>query len=167
MSLQNERPDMLDVMPSQDRALVIPDWLVPKSQWETRAIRIAENLTEGGDVVTALIYVKQLAEMLAVAEEKLKDRVMMKVNKPIEYAGVKVEVRNKAPKYDFGNNTRRNQMVAEIDLRKGELKTYEKWLASIKEPTPDPNTGEIVSPAKVVELGCTIAVTFPKGGSHE
>ena len=166
MSEARTNPESTDSKPEpylgkSDKALAIPLHVIPKSQWGSRAERIVSNILDNVDCLTAFVVIRQLKEISEVVLKQLEPMVVDKVAKEVEVAGAKIAIRNKAKVYEY-TSTRLEQMESEVELKKGEIKNYKAWMENIEHPMPDPNTGELIEPAKLIEAGCTVAVTFPK-----
>ena len=80
----------------------------------------------------------------------------------VDYAGAQITKQNR-PKYDFKECMSSRWLEASQNLMKAksDLKTVEDWIKTLKEPTPDTLTGEMVNPPRV-ENTEVLMIKLPK-----
>lgn len=167
---------------TSDKALAIPQFVIPKSQWPDRVVRIVGNLIDRYDTIHAFLFIKQLNEITAAALKeplfhlegmespvRLIELVVNKMTgKELEIEGATLKQKRGEAVWEYGSDYLR-QLEAESLAKKQDYETakkavddYKAFLEAISVPTPSPRNGDIEQPAKLVSQGVTVSVTFPK-----
>ena len=142
--------------------LNVPLRVIPKNGWTHSAAQIVERLLETLDSPTAYIIIRQLQEICKESLTQLESRVILKIpGKKLEVLGAEIAMKAKAKKYKY-ESSHLNQLEADLEYKKNEVKLYQQWMENLKEPTADPSTGEVIKPAELLEGGVCLSVTFPK-----
>lgn len=147
--------------------LLIPEIKLTKAGIADAGARMAQIVDENGDVnpLSAYIRLRALRDAIDVALDGLKGTALDAAERDPQESlhGVSWQIRVGATKYDYGNDPVWAELQASEKATAGQRRKREAFLKSLPNDMVDPETGEFVSPAAVVDVGAaTLALIFPK-----
>src|ERR1051326_3708331 len=168
MSAARDNPEIFPNDPEQSTLIAeSPDERFPVTVAKNESDRIAyaQKLNHSGlmefDALQWQIVLKNAEAIIKLAQEINKEDAIGKLEgKEAEMLGCKVAQR-RAVEYEYAH-PRLAEIENEIESLKNEGKKIKLMLQSMKKPMADPDTGEMIEPAKKLRDGVTIAITLPK-----
>lgn len=122
---------------------------------------ITETL-ETGNVAQTYAQVRWAQEVLELVMRGLQKHVMD--NPPTDTyhtGGMKLEVHSRR-EYEYTHDTAWREAQHSEKVAAETRKAREKFLQSLTEPLADPNTGELIEPARLLAMKTYIRCTIPK-----
>lgn len=130
-----------------------------------QAKKFAERLLQEHDALTAYVFIKQTETIAKQAMELLKNAAInaasdVGAEKEITVGSAKIKTR-RVTEYEY-YHPRLTSIETEMKKLTEEEKNIKLVLRNLKSDIADPETGEIISPAKKTRDGITIAISFAK-----
>jgi len=151
--------------------LMISPPKLTKAAIEAAGSQYARQLLDAGEasILEAYMKLRAIREAIDQAISGLESDAMEEAEQYAradrERLGVKFQVRDGRPLYDFSHDTRWQELKSREAALAEERKKREIFLKALQEDVVDPQTGEFVSPAVVSGYAKNaLALTFPKGG---
>jgi len=146
-------------------AITMPEKVLTKVDQRTAGLDLAQRLLEQTSSLEGYVLLRQMREIIETAEKQLSGAVTDKaIGQTQNVGGALVQARRKAAKWDYHQDSVINNLRADADLLKEQIKEQEKFLQSLPMEVADTETGETRKPATKMPDEFTVAVTFPKGG---
>lgn len=137
--------------------------LPSKKQHENYALQLINNLLETTDAVSAFVYLKFYSEIfeLALKNDEFRNKVLSSIHGKSETRfGATVEIRNNRRVYDYNNDSVLNKLEKQVKELQERIKHRKEMLESLETAVVDPETGEIINPAKLISAGIIPIVKF-------
>ena len=129
------------------------------------ATDLVNALHDRHDKVESYVILKNMIDVLEQAVEIAKDPAIgaMKTGKGVEVKvlGATVMVKGLAKKYEYDDPIL-DKMGEDLKALQARIKDRKDMLVRLKTEYINEETGEVTTPAKLIEDGITIAVTLPK-----
>ena len=143
------------------QAITLPQNLTKSAVQEAADLILDQLLTDGG-IPEAWAKVKWLENLSEAVLQRLERHIVE--NPPTDTfktGGVKIEVQYRKT-YEYAHDaawqTAKHEEQAAAEARK----KREEFLKTLPEALADPNTGEMIEPARIVETKAIVKTTFPK-----
>ena len=125
-----------------------------KQEIESYVLSVKQNILNGYiNPLSSAIMLKSLEEIIKLlrSDEDIKQYIDSEFEKhgtkDVEFQGAKI---SKSSRKSFDFSTCDDEVINDLIMKKNqldaEIKGREAWLKTIKEPTPDVNTGLIINP---------------------
>lgn len=159
MELMTKEIDPLEMM-DREMGIMIPIKSLTKSQQAVTGTEIGERLLIIHNAKTAYVLLAQAENLLDTAKKTIKERAIANVvGKKEDVLGAEVQVKSAAKTWIY-TGSKYNQLLAELDKVKVELKNHTKLLELSGEAGwVNPETGETET-AFCTSSGVNIAVSF-------
>lgn len=134
--------------------------IVTKSSVACAADAYVNNVLESGDVGTAWAESKWMQEVASAIQERLETHILERP--PLDTYrthGILIEV-TKRTDYDFAHDAKWKSAKASENEGAKVRKEREIFLKALPEPLADPETGELIEPARVKAMKSIIRTTL-------
>lgn len=133
------------------------------------AVVVLAKLHNSFDAVQTHVLLKQLEKVIEAAVEMNKEAAIAKMpttngkNVTESIFGATVTLKRGAKKWEYPNDAVLTKAEADLKAAKDAKSDREKFLQHLKNEVVDPQTGEVISPAKLIsDGGNVISVELPK-----
>ncbi len=148
-----------DVESPQTEQLAVLKRVVPKSEFLMYANTLTTSLLESESSLEAFVRIRNVIEILDTALGQIKERAIVDVtDSSCEIFGAKVQLKQLPRKYEYTDRML-NEIEAEKQMIEAKLKARKKFLESLPMQVKD-ESGELITPARLISGGVTIQVSF-------